>query len=115
MSSTRLATAVGLLIVLAIIVGLYMQQAPRPAPSRSRTEQLAATQRQARENPQLEQQESSLHNLTTILDEACALGMVLPDETACPRATGPSPALAPKRAEPTGTLNAGQVVNISAR
>ncbi len=72
---------VALLIVLAVVVGLYVEHALAYFSTRARAdEQLAAVRRLAREDSQLERQQQSLNSTTTIVARARALGMVMPGE-----------------------------------
>ena len=67
--------------MLAVVVGLYVQHALSYLSTRVQAdEQLAAVQRLARENSQLERQQQSLNDPNTIVADARAFGMVLPGE-----------------------------------
>ncbi|HTX45803.1 MAG TPA: septum formation initiator family protein [Solirubrobacteraceae bacterium] len=75
------AGRIGLLIVLAIVLGLYVQHTLSYLSTRSQADQaLATVQRLARENHVLERQQASLQQRTTIIRAARALGMVQPGE-----------------------------------
>jgi cell division protein FtsB len=68
---------VGLLVVLVVVAGLYVQHTLSYFSTRAQTDQqLAIVQRLTRENARLVQQEKSLNNPATIQLDARALGMV---------------------------------------
>jgi cell division protein FtsB len=68
---------VGLLIVLAVVAGLYMQHALSYLSTRSQTDaQLAIVHRLTKENAQLVREQKALNNPATIEADARALGMV---------------------------------------
>ncbi|HEY2652770.1 MAG TPA: septum formation initiator family protein [Solirubrobacteraceae bacterium] len=70
-----------LLIVLAVVLGLYLQQGLAYLSARSEANQQAAVvQRLVRQNAALRRQASSLNNPTTIVEEARQLGMIKPGE-----------------------------------
>jgi cell division protein FtsB len=70
-----------LLVVLAVVVGLYVQQGLAYLSVRSQaSRQTELVRRLSRENAQLARQESSLRNPATIVQDARALGMVRPGE-----------------------------------
>jgi cell division protein FtsB len=72
---------VGLLVVLAVVLGLYIQQGLAYLSTRSQaSEQAAIVQRLARQNRRLVSQEKSLNNPATIVKDARKLGMVKPGE-----------------------------------
>ena len=72
---------VGLLVVLAIVVGLYIQHALAYLSTRAQAEQqLSIVHGLVHENAQLERQQSALGNPATIAYDARALGMVWPGE-----------------------------------
>jgi len=72
---------VGLLVVLAIVVGLYVQHALSYLSLRAQAEQqLSIVHDLVHDNAQLERQQSSLRNPATIMYDARALGMVWPGE-----------------------------------
>ena len=67
----------GLLIVLAVVAGLYLQQAIEYLSTRSAANQQRATAvRIARENAVLQREQQQLKDPTTIKRDARALGMV---------------------------------------
>jgi 2-polyprenyl-3-methyl-5-hydroxy-6-metoxy-1,4-benzoquinol methylase len=67
---------VGLLVVLVIVVGLYVQHTLSYFATRSMAEQqLAIVQRLTHENANLVKQQRSLSNPATIVRDARALGM----------------------------------------
>jgi cell division protein FtsB len=71
----------GLLIVLCVVAGLYVQQALAYLSVRSQANhQRAIVQQLTRANASLRAQQRSLNNPTTILRDARALGMVRPGE-----------------------------------
>lgn len=71
----------GLLIVLVVVVGLYVQHTVSYFSTRAQAngEQAIVTQL-AQENASLVKQQRSLSNPSTIVRDARALGMVRPDE-----------------------------------
>jgi cell division protein FtsB len=72
---------VGLLVVLAVVVGLYVQHTLSYFSTRAQADQQQAiVQRLARQNAQLVKQAQSLNNPATIVHDARALGMVRPGE-----------------------------------
>jgi cell division protein FtsB len=72
---------VALLIVLAVVAGLYIQRAITYLSVRSQTsQQQAIVSRLVRQNAKLMRQQSALNNPATIQQDARALGMVLPGE-----------------------------------
>lgn len=75
------AGRVGLLIVLAVVVGLYVQHTVSYFSTRAQAngEQAIVTQL-AQENASLVRQQRSLSNPGTIVRDARALGMVRPNE-----------------------------------
>jgi len=69
--------------VLTVVVGLYVQHALSYLSSRAQAdEQLAAQRRLASQNLQLEREQQSLNNPSTIVAQARALGMVAQGERA---------------------------------
>lgn len=75
------AGRVGLLIVLAVVVGLYVQHTLSYFSTRAQaSSQAAIVDRLNRRNAQLERQQRSLSNPATIVRDARALGMVRPNE-----------------------------------
>jgi cell division protein FtsB len=72
---------VGLLVVLTVVIGLYVQHALSYLAARSQSEQQQAiVQRLLRDNAVLAREQKSLNDPATIEHEARALGMVLPGE-----------------------------------
>jgi cell division protein FtsB len=72
---------VALLVVLAVVLGLYIQQGLAYLSARSQAnEQAAVVKRLSRDNRQLMKQEKSLDNPATIMLDARKLGMVKPGE-----------------------------------
>ena len=72
---------VGLLIVLAVVVGLYVEHTLTYFSTRSQaTQQRAIVNRLAHQNAALTRETKSLNNPETIVSEARALGMVRPNE-----------------------------------
>jgi cell division protein FtsB len=72
---------VALLVVLAVVVGLYMQQGFRLFSVRSQDkQQQRIVQRLSKENAALVREQKSLDNPATIEREARVLGMVRPGE-----------------------------------
>ena len=70
-----------LLVVIAVVVGLYVQQGLALLSVRSQADQQRAiVERLIRQNRQLEQQQQSLNDPATIQSDARALGMVMPGE-----------------------------------
>lgn len=75
------AGRVGLLIVLVIVVGLYVQHTLSYFSTRAQAStQAAIVDRLQRQNAQLEKQQRSLSDPATIVRDARALGMVRPGE-----------------------------------
>lgn len=75
------AGRIGLLIVLAIVVGLYVQHTlSYLSTSAQASSQAAIVDQLARQNAQLETQQRALSNPATIVRDARALGMVRPNE-----------------------------------
>ena len=71
----------GLLVVLAAVLGLYVQQALAYLSVRSQASQQAAIVKQlAGENRQLRRQEKALNDPATIVQDARRLGMIKPGE-----------------------------------
>ena len=74
---------VGLLVVLAVVVGLYVQQALSYLSTRALAQQqLSNVRRLERENAILARQQQALNDPGTIVRDARALGMVRPGERA---------------------------------
>ena len=72
---------IGLLVVLTVVIGLYVQHTLSYLSTRSQADhQRAIAQRLARQNALLVKQENSLNDPSTIVREARALGMVRPGE-----------------------------------
>ncbi len=72
---------VGLLVVLAVVVGLYVEHTLSYFATRAQSEhQQAIVTRLAHENARLARQAKSLTQPSTIVSQARALGMVRPDE-----------------------------------
>lgn len=72
---------VALLVVLAVVLGLYVQQGLAYLSVRSQANRQAAlVRRLARENAQLAGEARTLNNPATIIQDARALGMVRPGE-----------------------------------
>jgi cell division protein FtsB len=72
---------VGLLIVLAVVVGLYVEHTLSYFSTRSQADQQQAiVNRLVHENAGLTARERSLSQPATVVSEARALGMVRPDE-----------------------------------
>ena len=72
---------VGLLVVLAVVVGLYVEHTLAYFATRSQADQQQAiVTRLSHENAQLARQVKSLNDPSTIVSQARALGMVRPDE-----------------------------------
>jgi cell division protein FtsB len=75
------AGRVGLLIVLAVVVGLYVQHTLSYLSTRAQaSRQQALVDRLARDNAALVREQSSLEDPATIVRDARALGMVRPNE-----------------------------------
>ena len=75
------AGRIGLLVVLAVVVGLYVQHTLSYLSTKSQfDQQQAIVDRLAHENAILERQQKSLSNPATIVQDARALGMVRPGE-----------------------------------
>lgn len=71
----------GLLIVLAIVAGLYVQHALSYLATRSQADQqLSIVRRLTKENARLAGEQRALNNPATIERDARALGMVRPGE-----------------------------------
>jgi cell division protein FtsB len=67
----------GLLVVLAVVLGLYVQHALSYLATRSQADRAVATVHQlARENRVLEREQQQLQQPATIMSDARALGMV---------------------------------------
>ena len=72
---------VSLLVVVAIVAGLYVQRGIAYFSARSQADQQRAiVQQLTRSNASLRAQQRSLNDPTTILSDARALGMVRPGE-----------------------------------
>lgn len=72
---------IGLLVVLTVVVGLYVQHALSYLSTRAQADQQqAVVQRLVRDNAALEKQQRSLNDPATIVRDARALGMVRPGE-----------------------------------
>jgi cell division protein FtsB len=72
---------VGLLVVLAVVAGLYVKQGLSLLTARSQAEQqLSIVRRLSRENARLVKQQDALNDPSTIERDARALGMVRPGE-----------------------------------
>lgn len=70
-----------MVVVLAVILGLYVQQGLAYLSVRSQADQQSAiVKRLTRQNAQLARQASSLNNPSTIVREARELGMIRPGE-----------------------------------
>jgi cell division protein FtsB len=70
-----------LLVVLAVVVGLYLQQGLSLLSVRSQADhQRAIVEGLIRQNRHLEQQQQALNDPATIRADARALGMVMPGE-----------------------------------
>lgn len=68
---------VGLLLVLAVVLGLYVQHTLSYLSTRGQADRaLATVQQLARDNHALEREQTSLTNPATIIRDARALGMV---------------------------------------
>jgi cell division protein FtsB len=71
----------GLLVVLAVVVGLYVEHTLSYFSTRSQAnEQQAIVTRLTHENAVLKRRQASLNEPSTIVSQARALGMVRPDE-----------------------------------
>ena len=83
---------IGLLVVLAIVVGLYVEHTLSYFATRSQADQQRAiVTRLTRQNAQLAREERSLDNPSTIVSQARALGMVRPNERPYVIAGQPAP------------------------
>jgi cell division protein FtsB len=83
---------VGLLVVLGVVVALYVEHTLSYFSTRSQADQQQAiVTRLTRENAALTRQTRSLNDLSTIVAQARALGMVRPDERPYVIAGQPSP------------------------
>jgi cell division protein FtsB len=72
---------IGLLVVLAVVLGLYVQHTLSYFATRSQADaQHAIVQQLIRQNGALEQEQRALNQPGTIIHDARALGMVLPGE-----------------------------------
>jgi len=72
---------VTLLVVLAVVMGLYVDQGLSLLSVKSQADQQRAiVERLAKQNRQLERQQQALNNPATIQADARELGMVLPGE-----------------------------------
>jgi cell division protein FtsB len=72
---------VGLLVVLAVVVGLYVEHTLSYFATRGQADQQQAiVTRLAHENAQLAREARSLNDASTIVSQARALGMVRPNE-----------------------------------
>lgn len=72
---------VALLVVLAVVAGLYVQRTLTYLSARSQAaQQRAIVQRLSQQNAKLTRQESALNSPATIQQDARALGMVMPGE-----------------------------------
>jgi cell division protein FtsB len=68
---------IGLLIVLGVVLGLYVEHTLSYFSTRAQADAaLATVQRLSRENRMLEREQTALHNPATIIRDARALGMV---------------------------------------
>jgi cell division protein FtsB len=75
------AGRIGLLVVLAVVVGLYVQHTLAYLSTSSQaSQQQAIVDRLSRENADLERRQKSLADAATIVRDARALGMVRPGE-----------------------------------
>jgi cell division protein FtsB len=71
----------GLLLVLTVVVGLYVEHTLAYVSTRSQADQQQAVVRSLRaQNLALEREQRSLNNPATIVGDARTLGMVRPDE-----------------------------------
>jgi len=72
---------IGLLVVLAVVVGLYVEHTLSYLSTRSQADQQQAiVQSLTRQNAQLQAEQRSLNNPATIIRDARGLGMVRPGE-----------------------------------
>jgi cell division protein FtsB len=72
---------IALLVVLAVVLGLYVQQGIAYLSVRSQADQQAAiVKRLSHQNAQLSRQERTLNNPATIVQKARQLGMIKPGE-----------------------------------
>ncbi len=72
---------IGLLIVFAVVVGLYVEHTLSYLSTRAQADQQQAiVQSLTRQNAQLRQEQRSLNDPATIIRDARALGMVRPGE-----------------------------------
>jgi cell division protein FtsL len=72
---------IGLLVVLAVVVGLYVEHTLSYFSTRSEAEQQRAiVTRLTHQNAQLSQETKALNSPSTIVSQARALGMVRPNE-----------------------------------
>jgi cell division protein FtsB len=72
---------IGLLIVFAVVVGLYVEHTLSYLSTRAQADQQQAiVQSLTHQNAQLRQEQRSLNNPATIIRDARALGMVRPGE-----------------------------------
>jgi cell division protein FtsB len=72
---------IGLLVVFAVVVGLYVEHTLSYFSTRSQADQQQAIVRSlSRQNAQLTQEQKSLNDPSTIIGDARALGMVRPGE-----------------------------------
>jgi cell division protein FtsB len=70
-----------LLVVFAVVIGLYLQQGLTLLSVHGQADaQRAIVQRLIRQNKRLEQQQTQLNDPATIRSDARALGMVMPGE-----------------------------------
>jgi cell division protein FtsB len=70
-----------LLVVLAVVLGLYVQQGLAYLSVHSQADQQASIVNQlSRQNKQLSRRQRTLNNPATIVQEARALGMIKPGE-----------------------------------
>jgi cell division protein FtsB len=77
------AGRVGLLVVLGVVVGLYVQHTLSYMTTRAQaSHQEAIVDRLARQNASLARQQTALSQPATIVQDARALGMVRPNERA---------------------------------
>jgi cell division protein FtsB len=75
------AGRVGLLVVLVVVLGLYVEHALSYLSTRAQADQALATVHQlVRENHALEREQQALQQPGTIIGDARALGMVRPGE-----------------------------------
>jgi cell division protein FtsB len=72
---------IGLLVVLAVVVGLYVEHTLSYLSTRAQADQQQAiVQSLTRQNARLRQEQKSLNDPATIIRDARALGMVRPGE-----------------------------------